>query len=71
MTTDVNVLRVFTDADVNLGNPLRVISAGAVPAGNRPPARHAAKRMSSCRRSWRLRMGVPRWRSHQVAPTAG
>lgn len=35
MTVDVTVLRVFTDADGNFGNPLGVVDAAAVPAGDR------------------------------------
>ena len=35
MTIDVNVLRVFTDADGKFGNPLGVVSAGAVPSADR------------------------------------
>ena len=35
MATEVNVLRVFTDADGKFGNPLGVVSAGAAPAKDR------------------------------------
>lgn len=35
MSIEVNVLRVFTDADGKFGNPLGVVSAGAVPAKDR------------------------------------
>ncbi len=35
MTVDVTVLRVFTDADGNFGNPLGVADAAAVPTGDR------------------------------------
>lgn len=35
MTTEVNVLRVFTDADGKFGNPLGVVCAGAVPSRDR------------------------------------
>lgn len=35
MTTEVNVLRVFTDADRKFGNPLGVVLAGAVLAKDR------------------------------------
>ncbi|MCI4676289.1 PhzF family phenazine biosynthesis protein [Candidatus Mycolicibacterium alkanivorans] len=35
MTVDVSVLRVFTDAEGNFGNPLGVVDAAAVPAGER------------------------------------
>ena len=35
MTVDVTVLRVFTDADGNFGNPLGVVDAAVVPAGAR------------------------------------
>ena len=35
MGVDVAVLRVFTDADGRYGNPLGVVDAGAVPAGER------------------------------------
>jgi predicted PhzF superfamily epimerase YddE/YHI9 len=35
MTVDVTVLRVFTDADGNFGNPLGVVDAATVPAPER------------------------------------
>src|SRR3954470_14600084 len=35
MTVDVTVLRVFTDARGNFGNPLGVVDAASVPAGER------------------------------------
>ncbi|MCV7213967.1 PhzF family phenazine biosynthesis protein [Mycobacterium crocinum] len=35
MTVDVTVLRVFTDAGGNFGNPLGVVDAATVPAGER------------------------------------
>jgi predicted PhzF superfamily epimerase YddE/YHI9 len=35
VTTEVNLLRVFTDADGNFGNPLGVVSARAAPAQDR------------------------------------
>jgi predicted PhzF superfamily epimerase YddE/YHI9 len=35
MTTEVNVLRVFSDAAGKFGNPLGVVSAGAAPAKDR------------------------------------
>jgi predicted PhzF superfamily epimerase YddE/YHI9 len=35
MTVDVTVLRVFTDSDGNFGNPLGVVDAATVPAGER------------------------------------
>jgi predicted PhzF superfamily epimerase YddE/YHI9 len=35
MTVDVTVLRVFTDASGNFGNPLGVVDAATVPAGDR------------------------------------
>jgi predicted PhzF superfamily epimerase YddE/YHI9 len=35
MTIDVTVLRVFTDSDGNFGNPLGVVDAATVPAGER------------------------------------
>lgn len=35
MTVDVTVLRVFTDSDGNFGNPLGVVDAATVPAGDR------------------------------------
>lgn len=35
MTVDVSVLRVFTDADGNFGNPLGVVDAATVPAADR------------------------------------
>ena len=35
MATEVNVLRVFTDADGKFGTPLGVVSAGAAPAKDR------------------------------------
>ncbi|HZA10426.1 PhzF family phenazine biosynthesis protein [Mycobacterium sp.] len=35
MTTDVTVLRVFTDHEGKFGNPLGVVEAGALPPGDR------------------------------------
>lgn len=35
MTVDVSVLRVFTDADGNFGNPLGVVDAATAPAADR------------------------------------
>ncbi|TGD86481.1 PhzF family phenazine biosynthesis protein [Mycolicibacterium sp. CH28] len=35
MAVDVTILRVFTDPDANFGNPLGVVDAATVPAGER------------------------------------